>query len=201
MLIFRAESLACSETWLEKIGSEELSEATDINNKVKKCLQRCERQSETPTFTSALYPVEATFSQHQFFCLALKKVSTICSDPNRFKIIEATLNETGMSCVEILNSNNTKNLCTNESQPNFEAVQSNSKMTKFLNKYAKTNFAILRVFIKDPYYTLIKRDEQLTTISFLGNAGGLLSLCMGLSLVSIFEIFYHLSNFVLKKLQ
>jgi hypothetical protein len=198
---FRAESLACSEAWLEKIGSEELSEATDINNKKKRCLQRCERQSETTSFTSSLYPIEATFSQHQFFCLTLQKVSKICNDSIKFKIIEATLNETGMSCSEILSSYNTKQLCTNKRQPNFAALQSNPKMSKFLYNYAKTNFAILRVFIKDPYYTLIKRDEQLTTISFLGNVGGLLSLCMGLSLVSIFEVIYHLSNFLMKKFE
>ncbi len=192
--------MACSETWLEKIGSEQLSEASDINNKVKKCQQRCERQSETPTFTSTLYPVEATFSQHPYFCLALEKVSRVCKDQIKSKIIETTLNESGMSCFEI-NSSSTKNLCSNASKPNFSAIQSYPKMIKFLYKYAKTNFAVLRVFIKDPFYTLIKRDEQLTTISFLGNAGGLLGLCMGLSLVSIFEIFYHFLTFVLKKLE
>ena len=191
----RGESLACSESWVEKTGSEELSEAYDINNQKLKCKPRCERQSETSTFTSAVYPVPSTFSQHQFFCLALKKVSRICSDSSRFKIIEATLNETGMSCLD-LNLSNSKKLCEKDNQPNYKAVQENPKIAHFLYKYAKTNFAILRVFIKDPFYTLIKRDEQLTTISFLGNAGGLLSLCMGLSLISIFEILYHISRFI-----
>ena len=100
--------MACSEAWLERIGSEEISEASDINNKTMKCLQRCERQSETPTFTSSVFPVDATFSQHQFFCLALKKVSRICSDSSRVKIFEAILNETEMSCLEILNTNKKK---------------------------------------------------------------------------------------------
>jgi len=127
--------------------------------------------------------------------LALKKVSKICSDLNRFKIIEATLNETGMSCMD-LNSSTSKKLCEKDNQPNYTAVQANPKIAQFLYKYAKTNFAILRVFIKDPFYTLIKRDEQISTISFLGNAGGLLSLCMGLSLISIFEILYHITRFV-----
>ena len=193
--------MACYEAWLERIGSEEISEASDINNKTMKCLQRCERQSETPTFTSSVFPVDATFSQHQFFCLALKKVSRICSDPSRVKIFEAILNETEMSCLEILNTDKTQTLCTNESQPNFTAVQANPKMSKFLYNYAKTNFALLRVFMKDPYYTLIKQDEQLTTISFLGNAGGLLSLCMGLSLVRIFDICFNFFNFVMKIFQ
>jgi len=193
--------LACSEAWLERIGSEEISEASDINNKRMKCLQRCDRQGETPTFTSSVFPVEETFSQHQFFCLALQKVSRICSNPSRFKIFEITLNETGLSCLDILVMNKTNTLCTNESQPNYEAIQANSNISMFLFNYAKKNFALLRVIIKDPYYTLIKQDEQLTTITFLGNAGGLLSLFMGLSLVSIFEICFHFLNFVWRKFQ
>ena len=46
--------------------------------------------------------------------------------------------------------------------------------------YAEENFAVLYIFIKDPYYTLIKKDESMTVISFIGNAGGLVGLCMGL---------------------
>lgn len=187
--------MACSEAWVEKIGSEELSEAYDVKNQRQKCQPRCELQSVTSTFTASIYPVRSTFSQHPYFCLALKKVSRICSDSNRFKIIDATLNQSGMSCMDF-NLSNFRTLCEKQNQPNFSAVQANPKIAQFLYEYAKTNFAILRVFIKDPFYTLIKRDEQLTTISFLGNAGGLLSLCMGLSLISIFEIFYHISRFV-----
>jgi hypothetical protein len=55
--------------------------------------------------------------------------------------------------------------------------------------------AVLYIFIKDPYYTLIKKDVSMTTISFIGNAGGLVGLCMGLSFVSNFEVFYHCFNF------
>jgi len=116
-------------------------------------------------------------------------------------VFEATYIQTGITCKDILNANNTVKLCNDQSEPIIMQVQGNQKVTNFLISYAKSNFAILRVFIKDPHYMLIKRDEQMSFISFLGNTGGLLSLCMGLSLVSIFEIFYHFSKLLGAKLQ
>ena len=44
---------------------------------------------------------------------------------------------------------------------------------------------------KDPVVTRIMRDEKIPIISFVANTGGLLGLCMGFSLVSVFEILYH----------
>ncbi len=71
---------------------------------------------------------------------------------------------------------------------------------EFLFQYASDNIAVLKVFIKDPYYTNIKKDEQMSYISFIGNAGGLVGLCMGLSFVSIFEMIYHCFNYCIKSL-
>jgi hypothetical protein len=35
------------------------------------------------------------------------------------------------------------------------------------------------------------RDQKIPVIAFVANTGGLLGLCMGFSLVSVFEIVYH----------
>ena len=63
MLIGRGESLACSETWIDNMGNDDYSEALDINNKLRPCQQRCELQIQKPTFTSAVFPTDTTFSQ------------------------------------------------------------------------------------------------------------------------------------------
>ena len=68
------------------------------------------------------------------------------------------------------------------------------KMSKFLNEYARQYFAVLKIFLKDPYYTNIIRDRQITLTNFVGNTGGLVGLCLGLSFISIFEGVYHLFN-------
>jgi hypothetical protein len=196
----RYNSLACSADWLDKIGGEELSYALDTNNQLLKCLPRCERQSETPTFTVSVFPPQAIFSQNADFCLALLKVSRICKNPNKAKVFELAPEQAGITCEEILNASKIFELCEKQGKLTPEMVQSNSNISKFIYSYAKNNFAILRVFIKDPYYTRIKCDEQISLISFLGNAGGLFGLCLGLSLVSIFEIFYHFVNFCSAKM-
>ena len=68
------------------------------------------------------------------------------------------------------------------------------KMSKFLNEYARQNIAVLKIFLKDPYYTKIIRDRQITLTNFVGNTGGLVGLCLGLSFISIVEGVYHFFN-------
>mgnify|MGYP001248349400 CR=1 FL=1 len=52
---------------------------------------------------------------------------------------------------------------------------------------------------KDPVVTRIMRDEKIPIISFVANTGGLLGLCMGFSLVSVFEIVFHCGGAVKKE--
>ena len=66
-------------------------------------------------------------------------------------------------------------------------------------RYAKHNLAVVNVYIKDPVVTRILRDQKIPIIAFVANTGGLLGLCMGFSLVSLFEIVYHLLG-ALKKM-
>ena len=53
--------------------------------------------------------------------------------------------------------------------------------------------------LQDPVVTRIMRDEKIPIISFVANTGGLLGLCMGFSLVSVFEIMYHCSGGIKNK--
>ena len=85
--------------------------------------------------------------------------------------------------------------------PNIYEIGKYQKLKEFIFQYAQENIARLNVYIKDPFYTKIKRDEQMTVISFIGNIGGLLGLCLGLSMISIFEIVYFAFGFVIAKFQ
>ena len=48
--------------------------------------------------------------------------------------------------------------------------------------------------------TRILRDEKTPIIAFVANTGGLMGLCMGFSLVSVFEILYHMSGAFRRKM-
>ena len=64
-------------------------------------------------------------------------------------------------------------------------------LTEEVFQYAKDNLVLFNTFIKDPYVKKFLKDEKITWISYIANAGGLLGLCMGFSLVSAAEIVYH----------
>ena len=54
-----------------------------------------------------------------------------------------------------------------------------------------------QVFLKDPYYQKMVRDRKMSGGSFFGSAGGFLGLCLGLSAMSVVEIFYHVFLFII----
>ena len=87
---------------------------------------------------------------------------------------------------------------TSDMEDFFENIfeEKNEPIKEFLYKYAKENIAIVYIFIRDPYYTKIKKDEAISIVSFIGNIGGFVGLCLGLSFVSVFEIIFHCFNFI-----
>jgi hypothetical protein len=122
-------------------------------------------------------------------CFVLQKLSKICSNQFRRKTFEMV--HTDITCQEILNFNNTIKICDENDMTNPDLIHQNSRLADFLFDYASENLAVLNIFIKDPYFTLIKKDEKMSSLSLIASAGGLLGLCMGLSFVSVFEVFYH----------
>jgi hypothetical protein len=99
-----------------------------------------------------------------------------------------------------MNANNTLPICNGEDLPLNATYQQKRKLMNFLIHYAKRNFAVARIMIRDSFYTRIVRDEEISFVNFLGDTGGLLGLFLGVSLISFFEIFYHCFNFTLTKI-
>ena len=64
-------------------------------------------------------------------------------------------------------------------------------MEDMLFIYAKNNLVMVNIYIKEPVVTRIWRDEKIPVIHFVAYTGGLLGLCMGFSLMSLFEIVYY----------
>ena len=55
--------------------------------------------------------------------------------------------------------------------------------------------------MKDPFVEEIIREEKITLIQFIGSVGGLLGLFMGLSFISLVEIFYMLFEWLFNKVK
>ena len=204
-----------------------LNKAFDTNNKSMTCFTRCDMQQQNLISTQSNYPNRQTFAARHDFCLILKKLNRVCKDPVRRITLEKYYEtyDFFISCEQMQSKEITK-ICQyfdddyEEEMSGFDWIEDDydiydewdnfspntlilnespykSKLIEFLYTYASENIAILKVFYKDPYYTLFKKDEEMSTVSWIGNTGGLFGLCMGLSVVSIFEMLYHCFNFFL----
>ena len=163
----------------------------DTTEPSKRCRQRCEAQDQVLMSTSSSYPNRQTFPYRDDFCLIMKKVVRVCNDTFR-KQAFANRYGTKIQCSEILNAyTGPSQMCQGEFA-DVQDIKDNEKIVNFIHEYAQKNIAVVKLFIRDPYYTNIKSDVAVTLTSFLGNAGGLMGLCMGFSLVSAFELVYHL---------
>ena len=58
--------------------------------------------------------------------------------------------------------------------------------------YCKDNLARVVVFIQKPFVSIYLHDQVMSYLQLVANMGGLMGLCMGFSVVSVAEIFYHL---------
>ena len=66
------------------------------------------------------------------------------------------------------------------------------EFVKVMMLYCKDNLARVMVFVQKPFLTIYKRDQVMSYLQLVANMGGLLGLCMGFSMVSVAEIFYHM---------
>ena len=70
----------------------------------------------------------------------------------------------------------------------------NETLVDELYTYGRHNLALIHLMIQSPYVTKIKRDVEITFLSFIADTGGLLGLCLGFSFISIIEIFFWICS-------
>ena len=200
--ICTGRKLRCALDWMSNLGSSidpDLTIANDTFGHPLKCLQRCSLQTETVSGTLSTFPNKKTFYFSPEFCYVLQKISIICTK-NITKQTFQTQVQMNNICGQVLEMNNTLKACSIKDKPDIDVIHSNPQISEFLFDYAYNNLAVVNIFIKDPFYTRYIKNEQLTLLSFVANTGGLIGLCMGMSFISIFEIVYHLGNFLFAKL-
>lgn len=181
--------LACSNEILNRMG--QYSRVIDtVDNVTKECLSNCEDQTNDLFVTTSNYPNRKTFKDREEFCILGKKLlSNTCSFPKRVPLTA-----------------DFPNLCTTlELFPDFLNHCKNNRWRRErldnktlalaieseIYNYAKSNLAIINIFIKEPYSKRFRKTEKMSRIAYIASSGGLLGLCMGFSFVSLAEILYH----------
>ena len=64
--------------------------------------------------------------------------------------------------------------------------------------YARENLAKVHIYIQAPVVTKIVRDQRIPVIWFVANCGGILGLCMGFSIVTVFEVLHYLAKMLVQ---
>ena len=170
----------------------------DLKNgrKLKKvqCLSNCDHQVISINTSVRKYPNKLAFEQTKHICYAYKKILRICRDETKKALfLQSYQNE--VSCDEILKAerdDDDKSDNCNDFISRPEILEKNPNITSFLFKYAEENFAYVKVFSKYPYHTKIQMSLEMSLLQFISSLGGLLGLLMGLSIISLFELIYHL---------
>ena len=98
-------------------------------------------------------PLLQVFPQRKDFCYIFIKLSKICNDKNRRHSFEATYD-----------TNVSKTFCDDKFLPNLDSILVEKKMAKFILDYAKENINVMKIFIKEPFYTRQGHSSQYISV-------------------------------------
>ena len=195
-----SEKLHCANNLLLAMGNENLgmNYALNVHGKSQKCLQRCKVQLNEFILSQLFYPHTQTFKFHSDVCLITEKIDRICQNPSK-KLVFEKYYQNEMSCKEFLEFFDSHyQQCDGETNSQFTHTHENhTKLFKFLQKYATENVAKVKIFLRNSYS--LHKDQKRCSNFICGFCGGLLGLCLGLSIISIFEFMYHCFKCVSKK--
>ena len=144
--------------------------------------------------TTSRLPNRETFLEWKEFCLVIQKLTRTCLGWKRPLLDD----HYPQLCALILQQNENGTVCTQVRHIGNTTVSKVLRDT--LYNYARDNLALVNIYIKQPVVTKILRDQRVPLIWFVANCGGILGLCMGFSIVTVFEVFHCLFKFLIAKL-
>ena len=170
----------------------------------------CRDQSFTTAVTTSTFPNMHTFLRGPEFCFMVRKLFSSCRTSKNMTLEEqyphlchylASFPQLCPDDMHVSMIENFEDLALNPSVDVLSVLISNQnqtlkaeglKLIRLLHRYARENLILANIYIKDPAVTMITRDQKIPVIWFVANVGGILGLCMGCSLVTIFEVLHHL---------
>ena len=201
---------------LDQLGEYREVEIEDVKGgspRMAKCLEACEDQQNQVAVTTSRLPNRQTMLKWSDFCVVMEKLTKSCGHvwkridmdrqyPSLCRLLLAKLNDHSISFVS-----DNENLCKQAigSFSILGAVEdlaqdtnnsSDEALLSALFTYARENLALVNIYIKPPVVTRIMKDERIPIIWFVANCGGILGLCMGFSIVTMFEVLHYICRLV-----
>merc|ERR1719225_2033058 len=139
-------------------------------------------------------PNRETLVRRPEFCLVVNKLRRSCGG---YKAEGLALHYPGL-CNKILSK---PSLCREGTMKSSHLLLSDKaglSLVKSVYSYCRDNLALVNVYMKKPVVTRIRRDQKIPMIWFVANSGGILGLCMGFSMVTLFEVIHYVGSCLLK---
>ena len=203
------KQLGCSEEWttlpskekLKALGEVEVIENEDTTT--KKCLPSCDTDEIKISTSFSTYPNYAVFLERKEVCLILQKLIRICTDETyqakkeSFEKVYGWYGTNGSICGDLGLPYNEDDMCKGSQFLEDYHKAKHVDLIDFLFKYSQENLSYIKIALKDQFYTKIKQDLEITRLGFFNSVGGMLGLCLGLSIISVFEVLFHFVKFLL----
>ena len=207
--ICNGPSLLCMNTILDQIGEYrevEIEDPDTGSKRMAKCLEACEDQQNEVAITTSRLPNRQTMLKWSDFCVVMEKLKKSCGHvskridldrqyPVLCSLLLEKLNETSLLSFDEGNEDLCKKAINTFKIMGTVENLDNSSDTALLSAifaYARENLALVNVYIKPPVVSRIMKDERIPVIWFVANCGGILGLCMGFSIVTVFEVLHYI---------
>ena len=146
--------------------------------------------------TTAFVPLSGSGGGRPYLDV-MKKLRKICYDEG-YKVKKSLLEKHyGSICKPLNHAYATGKMCYG-SHVDDKDLDKYPEVVDTVVKYAQENVAYVKIYLKDPFYTIIEKDQAVTALDLFNSLGGMFGLCLGLSLISLFEVLYHFFKTVLK---
>ena len=213
------QSLLCMNKILDQIGEFREVEVDETESggtkRMAKCLEACQDQQNEVAVTTSRLPNRQTMLKWSDFCIVMEKLKKSCNHvwkridldrqyPSLCSLLLVKLNETNLNSFHV----NNKELCmkalstfnilggVGDSNKGDVKEASDEELLNSLFQYARENLALVNIYIKPPVVTRITKDERIPVIWFVANCGGILGLCMGFSIVTVFEVLHYFCRLI-----
>ena len=206
----RGKSLVCMNNIFSRIGEFTEIMLTDENGVQHKrtCLAACEDQQNNVAMTTSRIPNRQTLVEWPDFCLVVQKLYRVCNQPwkrldldtnypDLCDVLLQKIDEFGTDIYTFVDADKCQEMFGDENIISTDYLTRNTTMTRLLDsifKYSRDNLALVNIYIKPPVVTRILRDQRIPIIWFVANCGGILGLCMGFSIVTVFEVLHYVAQ-------
>ncbi len=162
--------------------------STNGQNRDMHCLPACNDQRNDLLVTNTRYP--HLHLRAPVFCTIAYKMRASCKLPFKAGLLRETY---GDNICELVSDDEMVNAaCHDEASHYFlDLTAINETLKEAVVTYTNDNVLALSFYFADTSVTRIVKDEKLSIIWYIAAIGGILGLCMGVSVITMFELCWY----------